>query len=174
MPSTYTLISSNVLSSSAATVTFSAIPSTYTDLVLRASVRTDRAAYIDSLFIRFNSLSTTIYSGTDIETSNGSSVGSFRISNNTSLGAGLYVDGNTATSNTFANFEMYLPSYTASQSKPMSFFTVSENNATSAGITAEAGLFRDNGAISTILIGNNNGPNFVSGSSFYLYGVKSS
>ena len=174
MPSTYTLISSNVLTGSAASVTFSAIPSTYTDLVLRASIRTDRAAYIDSLFIRFNSLSTSIYSGTDIETSNGSSIGSWRSSSATSLGVGLYVDGNTATSNTFANFEMYIPSYTVSQSKPISFFTVAENNATSAGITAEAGLFRDNGAISSILIGNNNGPNFVSGSSFYLYGIKNS
>ena len=36
---TYTLISSNVLASSAATVTFSSIPATYTDLVLRVSAR---------------------------------------------------------------------------------------------------------------------------------------
>ena len=40
---TYTLISSNVLSSSAASVTFSSIASTYTDLVLRVSARDDRA-----------------------------------------------------------------------------------------------------------------------------------
>ena len=39
MANTYTLISSNVLSSSAASVTFSAIPATYTDLVVKTSVR---------------------------------------------------------------------------------------------------------------------------------------
>ena len=47
MPSTYTLISSNVLASSAASVTFSAIPSTYTDLVVRASIRSDATSDAD-------------------------------------------------------------------------------------------------------------------------------
>ena len=39
MATTYNLISSNVLSSSAASVTFSSIPAIYTDLVLRCSTR---------------------------------------------------------------------------------------------------------------------------------------
>jgi len=58
MANTYTLINSNVLASSAASVTFSAIPATFTDLVIRASIRTDRAAVEDWLYIKFNGLTT--------------------------------------------------------------------------------------------------------------------
>ena len=47
MPATYTLIASNTLSSAAASVTFSAIPATYTDLVLRYSARSDGASVDD-------------------------------------------------------------------------------------------------------------------------------
>ena len=57
---TYTLISSNVLGSSAASVTFSSIPATYTDLVLRVSARTDAD---DTSLITFNG-TTTGYSKT--------------------------------------------------------------------------------------------------------------
>ncbi len=66
MPATYTLINSNVLTSSAASVTFSAIPATYTDLVIRCSGRSDSSfsAVLD-LYLSFNG-STATYSRTQI------------------------------------------------------------------------------------------------------------
>ena len=54
MATTYTLITSQTLASSAASVTFSSIPSTYTDLVLRVSARTDNAAVSDGFYVGLN------------------------------------------------------------------------------------------------------------------------
>ena len=62
MANTYTLISSNTLTSSAASVTFSSIPATYTDLVLRISARSDRVSTTDRLRLTFNSDTATNYS----------------------------------------------------------------------------------------------------------------
>lgn len=172
MANTYTLISSNTLSSSAASVTFSSIPATYTDLVLRASVRSDSVGTtIHDFTYRINGSSATAYSKTQL-TGNGTSAASYAqyttrfILENT-------LDGASATANTFGNIEIYIPSYTASQFKPIGHFGVSENNATLAGINTMAGLYTNSTAISQIEC-YTSGYNFVSGSSFYLYGIKNS
>jgi hypothetical protein len=76
--------------------------------------------------------------------------------------------------NTFNSVEIYIPSYTASQNKPFNTFGVVENNSAAGGdteIDAWANLYRDTAAISSIAI--NAYVNFVSGSSFYLYGLAS-
>jgi len=165
---TYTLISSNVLTSSAASVTFSAIPATYTDLVVRASIRTDGAG-TNYVFSRFNSDTGANYSYTHLG-GNGSGASSFG-----SSGASFnyYYNTSTAadTSNTFSSLEIYVPSYLASQYKPVSGFQVSENNATAAYIGADANLWSSTSAITSILLSSSSSNNFVSGSSFYLYGI---
>ena len=172
MPSTYTLISSNVLASSAASVTFSAIPSTYTDLVLRVSGRTTSAGTVSSGFIQMNSVTST-YSSTGIR-GNGASATSTRESGDY---AGFYlggVVGGGATSNTFSSHEFYFPNYTVATAKPVSQFSVSETNATTAYIFGRAHLCSSTAAISSLTINLNGGVSFVSGSSFYLYGIKNS
>jgi hypothetical protein len=170
MPSTYTLISSNVLGSSAASVTFSAIPSTYTDLVVRFSARGSVAAEQLTLAIRVNSDTGTNYSYTLLY-GTGSAAGSLNNPNNDYV-AGLG-NGNTSTSSTFSNGELYIPSYTASQNKPMSVSQVYENNATSARIHGEAGLWRSTSAITAISFTATSGT-ISADSSFYLYGIKNS
>lgn len=169
MPSTYTLISSNVLSSSAASVTFSAIPSTYTDLVLRMSVAS--TGVIDGI-LRFNGSSASNYSRTYLQ-GNGASTLNARSTNSSFIGLQDLYRNNGNTANTFSNCEIYIPSYTVSQSKPISAILADESNNTTANITIIAGLFRDNTAISSFSISPNSG-DFVSGSSFYLYGIKNS
>jgi len=170
MPSTYTLISSNVLGSSAASVTFSAIPSTYTDLVLKVSIRTDRADANDSIYIQFNSDSTDSNYSYSRLWQTGTSAGSSRASNRR-IGN---VDGNNAASNTFSNGEIYIPSYTASQNKQIGAHNAGEDNTNNVSQDAVALLWRNTAAITTIGILPVTGPNFVSGSSFYLYGIKNS
>lgn len=67
MANTYTLISSNTLTSSAASVTFSSIPATYTDLVLRISSRTDAAGATATVAAQFNGDTTSAnYSETNL------------------------------------------------------------------------------------------------------------
>jgi hypothetical protein len=174
MASSRTLIESQTLASSAASVTFNSIPSTYTDIVVKASVRTDYAAVIDYLIIRFNSDSSTNYSDTRLVAYAGTGTLSDRTSSATSLG-NVSVDGNSATSSTFSNTEIYIPNYLSTVGKPISASTVVENNSASANqIVADAALYRGASAISNIAFTPSVGTNFLSGSSFYLYGIKNS
>jgi hypothetical protein len=173
MPSTYTLISSNVLSSSAASVTFSAIPSTYTDLVLRLSTRTDLADTSVNIYTRFNGDTASNYSITRVANYAGGP-DSARNSSQVRFTQAPWSEGTNLTANTFANSELYIPSYTASQNKPLSVFdAVENNNATTAYVIATASLWRNTAAITSIEMLPYSG-NFVSGSSFYLYGIKNS
>jgi hypothetical protein len=167
---TYTLIESQVLGSTTASVTFSAIPATYTDLVVRASVRSDRANTQDDVRITFNS-TTTNYSYTYLRGSASAATSSNAADPYAWFGN---IPAATATSNTFGNGELYIPSYTASQNKPSSAIMAMENNVTSpVYLTGVANLWSNSAAISTIYLYLGFG-SFVSGSSFYLYGIKNS
>ena len=171
MANTYNLIASNTLSSSAASVTFSAIPSTYTDLVLRVSARSDRADVTDSLLLNINGLTTSIYSNTNLF-GNGATASSNRLSAQSNAYLSYIVDAASNTSNTFGNIEIYIPSYTASQNKPVSTFGAREDNSTTAVVNSVATLIQSTATISSITLALQFGPNFVSGSSFFLYGIK--
>lgn len=173
MANTYTLISSNVLTTTAASVTFSSIPATYTDLVLRCSTRIDAGATYESfLRYRFNGVGSPNYSVTELR-AQGGSTGSVRTSS-TGNWRGGYIPTPSVTSNTFGSAEIYIPNYTGSTSKVGSHFGVQENNsANDASIAVAAQLLNLTSAITSMEIANNDG-NFVAGSSFYLYGVKSS
>jgi len=174
MAATYNLISSQLLGSSAASVTFSSIPQTYTDLVLRYSARTDRAGNaVDNFALTINADSSTNYSCTQLYGS-GSTTTSNNIANSTVASFSFGLDGNGATSNTFASGEIYIPNYTASQSKPLSTFSAMENNATAAYINATAQLWRNTAAITSLSATMQIGTNFLTGSSFYLYGIRNS
>jgi hypothetical protein len=173
MPATYVNIASQTLSTAAASVTFSSIPSTYTDLVLKASVRDDTSGTSEALarFWKLSGDTGTTMSQTDLLGS-GSAVSSTR---RTSQDDSLFViDRSGATSNTFSNTEIYIPSYTVSQNKPISIFSVDESNTTAAYMRVQALLWRNTGALSSFVIQAYSGTNFVSGSSFYLYGIKNS
>lgn len=170
MASTYTLISSQVLASSASSVTFSSIPATYTDLVLRMSARTDNAAANNNVNVQLNSDTASNYSAVTVR-GNGATAGTTIVSSLTSIQESIQVDGSTATTNTFGNTEIYIPSYTASQNKPLSMFSVQENNNSSAYIVAAANLWRNTAAVTSIYLVPNTASNFIIGSSFYLYGI---
>jgi hypothetical protein len=170
MPSTYTLINSNTLTTSTTSVTFSAIPGTFTDLLIRISARSNRSDVLGYLLHQVNSL-TSGYTDTYIY-GNGANALSAR-NGATNLSFDGYIVGATATSNTFGSTEIYIPSYTASQNKPMSSFSVRENNTTGSDLGAHALLLSNTAAISSLTF-SSLGDSFVSGSSFYLYGIKKS
>ena len=171
MANTYTLIASNTLGASAASVTFSAIPATFTDLVLRVSSRNNDTGTSEGFLTQFNSDTSTNYSWRALLVGGGSATSQgyanqAKIENRQA--------GNAATANTFSSMEIYIPSYTASQNKPVSSYYVIEKNVTDSYIGAEAALWRDSAAISSIKLYNNSSFVFVSGSSFFLYGISSS
>ena len=165
---TYTLISSNVLASSAATVTFSAIPATYTDLVLRISARGANASTLRQIYLILNNDTGTNYSRTWVR-GDGSGADSTRSQDAQDLNI-VQADAANATADTFSSHEVYIPNYLSTSSKPLSAFSAQENNTTQAYLGAVAGLYRNSTAITSIEI-NLQTVNFVSGSSFYLYGI---
>jgi hypothetical protein len=174
MANTYTLIEAQTLASSAASVTFSAIPATYTDLVLRMSIRdTDTGATIGSTTTTFNNDTTTLYSVTNLF-GNGTTATSTRQSGVASWSSNYNASNASVTVSTFSSLEIYIPNYTSTTSKTFSESQAVENNAASTGtqIGARARLYRNTSAISSIEIAAY--VNFQTASSFYLYGIKNS
>jgi hypothetical protein len=175
MPATYTLIASNTLSSSAASVTFSAIPNTYTDLIIKASIRENAGGqYPNSIDLQFNGSSATNYSRTDVY-ADATTPSSTRNSSQTKIIFQNAVNGSSSTSNTFSSVEIYIPNYAVSQNKPISAASNTEANSSSNllwSVAAAAGLWRDTSAITSINLAC--GASLASGSSFFLYGIKNS
>jgi hypothetical protein len=175
MANTYTLISSNVLSGSAANVTFSAIPSTYTDLVLRVSARENAGGqYPNAINLTFNGSSASNYSLTHLYAESATPQ-SIRYSNQPAAYLNASVNGSASISNTFSSVEIYISSYNATQNKTFSASSVVEANSTSNlvwTIGAFAGLRSVTDAITSITL--NCGASFGTGSSFRLYGIKNS
>jgi hypothetical protein len=169
---TYTLISSNVLSSSAASVTFSSIPATYTDLVIRYSARgnTGGGSINNYASLKVNSI-TSNYSETYLYGDGSSaSSGRFSASSNWLFGGGWFSEAG-GTANTFSNTEIYVPNYAGSTNKVASNFTAQENNTSSSTQLGVEALLLGNTAAITSLTITPSGASFVSGSSFYLYGI---
>jgi hypothetical protein len=168
MPANYILLEKiTVNASGASSVTFTNIPQTgYTDLVVKMSARSNRAASEDGLGITVNSASSgytyRILSG------NGSAASSVNTAYEQIWAA--RVQGNTTTSNTFTSSEFYFPNYTGSTAKSYSGDTVTENNATEAFATMSAVLQSSTSAITSLTIQAING-SLMANSSFYLYGV---
>jgi hypothetical protein len=174
MANTYTLISSNVLSSSATSVTFSSIPATYTDLVVRASIRTNAAGSWTGV-IGWNIIgaTTSSYARTTI-TGNGSTATSARSTSSYLIPDNAEAESAGNTANTFQSIELYIPNYTSSAIKQLSSFSAGEDNATAGRLIAGAHYVNFTSAISSIVISELGGAQLVSGSSFYLYGIKNS
>lgn len=172
MPSSRFLIASNTLSSTAASVTFSSIPATYTDLVLRYSARTADPSADYYVQLKFNGSTGAEYSNTRV-TGNGSAASSARNSNTTWGYAGV-ITGAGATSNTFGSDEIYIPNYAGSTFKPWSVAATMENNTTTSFMHAVAALRSITDAITSVSIIDASSVGFISGSSFFLYGLKNS
>ena len=173
MPSSRILITSQTLASSAASVTFSSIPATYTDLVLRISARCADTGTYAALKFTLNSDTSSVYSFTVLY-GTGSSALSDRDSALANARAKFTINADNATANSFGSLEIYIPSYLASQNKPISAFGVSETNSATSYMGANAILWRNTAAITSIQMSELFGTNLLTGSSFYLYGIKNS
>ena len=173
MPSSRRLITSTTLSSSAASVTFSSIPSGYKDLVLKVSIRNsgDNGNNSAAMSTTFNGDTANNYSWTYVW-ANISSPNSGQTGNYSNIQGYFISNGSSSTASTFANTEIYIPNYASSTAKPVSYFGSPETNSTTLWANSiGAALWRGTSAITTILLKPVYGTNFVSGSSFYLYGL---
>lgn len=168
---TYTLIASNTVGSGgASSITFSSIPSIYTDLIIKYSSRDTSADFAENVAIQFNGVGGTSYSERLLRGA-GNASGSFNRSSVSAINYSYSTSAN-ATSNTFSNGEIYIPNYRSSNLKSVSVDSVTENNATSAYIALTAGLFSNTSEITSIALLA--GASFAQNSTFYLYGISNS
>ena len=166
MATTYELIASTTASGSSSTLVFSAIPQTYTDLVLRYSTRNSGTGTVFEMATSTGSWGNTRLIG------NGSAASSSRTTSQGGLQTSTGGEPSSYTANTFNSGEIYMPNYTISQTRPFSTFTTTENNATGSIIQVVASLNTTAEAITTFTLYSSQ--NFEALSSFYLYGIKKS
>ena len=176
MPNTFTLIASSTVGAGGiGAVDFTSIPSTYTDLCVKWSARTDNSNIFGFDYVYLNG-SQTSYTAARVIEGTGAGVSSFTTA--TTYGANLDSVGNTSTASTFANSELYIPNYASSNNKSFSIDAVGENNATTAYSQLIAGLWSNSAAINRITFSTSGTslsggtPKYMQHSTFYLYGIK--
>jgi len=169
MDKTYEPIAAQTLGSAAASVTFSSIPQTYTDLVLICSVQDNTTGQIQSnVQIQFNNDTGSNYSWTGIY-GNGTSAVSHRQNNSTSAWAGYM----SSASGVFSPIVFQIINYsnTTTFKTTISRANLGTLNPNTTTITeGVVSLWRNTNAISTVKI--NGAISFATGSTFVLYGIK--
>ena len=161
--STYTPIATTTLGGSAASYTFSSIPSTYTDLVIVVSAILVSGGL--DLGIRFNGDTGTNYSAT-ILTGNGTSASSTR---ETSQTRGL-LDYNGTPSTTAGAHTLLVNVMNYANSTTYKTAIARSNNA-AGGTDANVVLWRSTSAINSLTILSTNVNNIATGSTLTLYGL---
>jgi hypothetical protein len=169
MANTYVKIGSTVTVgvSGAATIDFTSIPATYTDLVIKLSSRSNTASSTTGVVMQFNgsgaSLSYRLLEG------DGSTAASY----NGTTGRIGATNAATATASTFGNLEAYIPNYAGSTNKSSSNDSVQENNSSTAYADLSANLWSNTAAITSISLSLQAG-SFAQYSTASLYGISKS
>lgn len=163
--STYTPISTQTLTADAATVTFTGIPQTYTDIVLVCNFGTSSSGRTGTM--RFNGDTGTNYSwrsiggnGTSAQAGGGSNISSIYFTGQ------ITGDGTALANVAVTSIQNY--------SNTTTYKTViSRSNDAARYVELAVGTWRSTAAINRIDLARDNGTNWLSGSSFTLYGIGS-
>jgi len=173
MAITYVAIATTTVGAGgAASIDFTSIPATYTDLILKTSIRTNQSAPDDYFKITLNGSSSNFT--TRVIDGNGSTAASYSYTTSPGSQIAGQANGNTSTASTFANSELYITNYAGSNNKSFSHDGVTENNATYALAELGAHLWSNVAAITSISIAPYYGTSFSQYSTATLYGIKNS
>ena len=159
--STYTPIATYTATGSQATITFSSISGSYTDLVLIVNATVTSSGY--DLGIQLNGDSGSNYSQT-ILYGTGSAAGSARGANQAKAYVTYYGGIGTVQGNQVIQLMNYSNSTTYKT-------LITRANRADSGTDAVVNLWRNTAAITSIAL-NIGGTNFASGSTFTLYGIQ--
>ena len=157
---TYTVGSGGIPS-----VSFLNIPQTYTDLVIKTSIRTTSTGLGNGVLISLNGSSTSF--SRKILYGEGSTTASASASD----GGIAVINGTTETASTFSSTEIYIPNYTGSDYKSLSSDSIMENNATAAYAILYGSLWSNTSAVTSITLTPGVGL-FAQYTTFHLYGIK--
>lgn len=168
---TYTPIMSTTISADVASVTFSEIPQTFTDLIIKISTRTTRATTVnDGLMIKLNG-TTTPYGSTSLTRDDGS-IATYGVL----FGVGYVINTASAgpTASVFASSDVYIANYAGSNHKLITSETVVETNGSGNRLENMVNIWTNTDAIRSIVFGSYGSANLVQYSTYTLYGIKSS
>jgi hypothetical protein len=164
MASTYEPIATSTLGSAAASVTFSSISGTYTDLALVIQTGADSSA-VAELQVQVNGDTGSNYSRTRITGSGSAAASAFSPSVAFMRFTGLaYLPNNNLDCNVLVNFMNYANTTTYKT-------VLSRLNHPAAEVNAIVNLWESTSAITSILVYPSTN-NFKAGSTFTLYGIK--
>jgi hypothetical protein len=164
MAITYEVIETTTLGSATPSVTFSSIPSTYTDLAVVFNGGLNVSDFIYTQVGNGSIDTGANYSGT-IVLGYGSGVASSRHSSGTYLQTLGWAIGILNDANGLLHFMNY--------SNTTTYKTIlNRTNSTASGTSAYVGLWRSTSAINTIKFTGVNSRDITAGSTFTLYGIK--
>jgi len=172
MPNTFTQIGTAQVAGSGgvASLVFSTIPNTYTDLVIYLSLRNANQVTggIQRCRVQINSITT----GYDNRLLFALAVGTPTAGTLTDQISAHYSNGTDATSGYWSNSTVYISNYANSLNKTFSVESVADSNNNNQGIMSLAGGILSNTAVITSLtVTQADGQNFLEHSTAYLYGV---
>jgi predicted heme/steroid binding protein len=167
MPNTFELIASNTSYAGGTTLTFSSIPSTFTDICLVMSPRGNGFNGTE-LYLTFNG-NTSSYSGKYMW-KDGGTTSITSGNNNTSNSLIGIIPGTQAGSNVYGSVQVYVPNYASSSNKSFGVESASERNGDAQWLFLGAGLWSNSSAITSVTITAS--ANYLGDSTAYLYGIK--
>lgn len=157
----------------AASMDFTSIPSTYTDLCVKISSRTTDTTVNDStaIALQFNGDTTSTYTRRSLTGDGGAAASTSATTTSMRIG---FTTTNGDTANTFGNAEIYIPNYAGSTQKSVSADAVTEANVAQFIYAAlNAGIWTGTATITSIkLIAPSF--NFMQYSTATLYGISKS
>ena len=156
-------IATQTLGSAAASITFSSIPGTYTDLRL---VLTCTTSVADSVIVQYNADTATNYSAV-LLTGNGAAVASTNTTSATSIR--LHNVGQTSTT-VPETFSLDVFSYAGSTNKTALATSATDTNG-AGSVELTVGLWRSTSAITQVTLKLFGGNNFAIGSIATLWGI---
>lgn len=162
---TYTPIATTTLTSATNTITFSSIPTTYTDLILIASMIASGATTDGR--INFNSDTGANYSATRLM-GDGTSATSNRSTNRSWIDLN-YVGGLATYAGNISI--LHINNYSNTTTYKTTLLRANELGSTYQGTEAIVGLWRNTAAITRFDI-TNAGGNYAPGTTFTLYGIQ--
>jgi len=168
MAATYEPIATTTLGSNAASVTFSSISGSYTDLVLIGFASNNNADASNTGTLRFNSDSGNNYSDTIVYTE-GNTPTSIRQSNVAQIGLWTIM-GNTDTARK-STIIIHINNYSNTTTYKSTLTRIGTPTTSGGWTNMSVGLWRNTAAITSITLGGG-GVDWLSNSTFTLYGIK--
>lgn len=173
MANTFDLLSSYTVGAGGVSyIEITSIPATYTDLILKLSLRTGRSDTTDPVQLWLNNNTTgTSYAYKSLWTTSSTSVDAYS-NTGTSNFEVQYATAANSTASLFNNYEVYFPNYASDKYKNGIFQSVHQQVGGASYLVSKIYQWANTSAISSIKLQSSYSVNISQYSTAVLYGIK--